>query len=188
MTHTSIHQRQGLPEEMQILLRDYPRDAWPDNPHFARSIQNWMGAHEMFRRLGDINRKECENYLDDKRSAHEFAARLSHYGGLLVQNLHGHHTWEDRDFFPELSRADSRFDQGLETLESDHVELNKVLELFTSSANRVIKLAQLDENLVRDEVGQLHDCTEEIKKFLARHLRDEEDLVVPIIIHHKLRG
>ena len=56
MTQT-IQQREGLPDDMRILLRDYPREAWPDHPHFARSIQNWMGAHQMFRQLGEITAK-----------------------------------------------------------------------------------------------------------------------------------
>lgn len=177
-----------MPEDMGILLRDYPREAWPDHPHFARSIQNWMGAHQMFRQLGDITRKGAERFLDGKVSADEYAGRLSYYGDLLVRNLHGHHSWEDRTFFPELSRADSRFDDGLDVLEADHLVLDETLDRFTRSANRAIKLFQLDERQAREEVGDVQKCASDIEAFLARHLADEEDLVVPIILHHKLRG
>ncbi len=188
MTQYHISQRQALPSDMGLLLSDYPREAWPDHPNFAASIRNWMGAHSMFRQLGEVNRTETEAYLDGNRAADDFAGRLSVYGNLLVRNLHGHHGWEDRAFFPELAAADPRFEHGLEMLEGDHEALDDVLERFTQTGNRVVKLIQLDEAQARDEAGRLHDLTGEIEGFLARHLADEEDLVVPIILHHKLRG
>lgn len=188
MTQYHISTREGLPPEMQTLLRDYPRDAWPTNPNFARSIQQWMGAHRMFRQLGEIARSETELYLDQERDADAFGDRLSEFGNLLVRNLHGHHTWEDRSFFPELGGADPRFAQGLEMLEGDHVTLDATLNRFTVQANRVIKLLYLDEPQARDEAGGLRDTAASIEGFLARHLSDEEDLVVPILLHHKLRG
>lgn len=177
-----------MPSEMQTLLRDYPRQAWPDHPHFATSIQNWMGAHKMFRQLGNIARDNCEGFLDKSRSADEFASRLSYYGGLLVQNLHGHHTWEDRSFFPELRAADGRFDDGIELLEQDHVRLDQVLNDFTDSANRAIKLVDLDEAQAFDEAGAVLGFAKDIEGLLEQHLSDEEDLVVPILLHHKMRG
>ena len=106
----------------------------------------------------------------------------------LVGNLHGHHGWEDHSYFPELSAADSRFDAGLEVLETDHADLDRVLEDFTRQANRVIKLAHLDEAQAREEAARLHQTSEVIEFFLKRHLGDEEDLAVPIILHHRLRG
>lgn len=181
--------RQGpLSDEMRVLLGEYPREAWPDHPNFAASIGNWMGAHEMFRRLGKVVRLNTEGMLDRSIGADTYAARLSHYGNLLVRNLHGHHSWEDHAFFPELSAADARFDAGLETLESDHMTLDAVLDQFTRQANRVVKLLHLEEGQARDEAGGLHQTTEAIEALLARHLVDEEDLVVPILLHHKLRG
>ncbi len=187
MTQHLLSQRQALPDDMRLLLSDYPREAWPDHPNFAASIENWMGAHQMFRRLGDITRSETERYLDKTRDADDFAGRLSVYGNLLVRNLHGHHGWEDRSFFPELSRADPRFEAGLGMLEADHGVLDGVLDRFTHTGNRVVKLIQLDEAQARDEAGDLHRIASEIESYLARHLSDEEDLVVPILLHHKLR-
>jgi len=173
---------------MQVLLADYPRASWPGHPHFATSVQNWMGAHSMFRRLGEITRVETENYLSRDRSAEEFSARLSYYGNILTRNLHGHHTWEDRQFFPELRGADPRFSSGLETLEKDHETLDGTLDEFTRQANRVIKLVDLDEAQARDEAGPMQETIARIEQILNRHLADEEDLVVPILLHHKMRG
>lgn len=177
-----------MPYEMQALLREYPREAWEAHPGFKEKTRQWLGAHQMFRKFGSIVRTDAERFLDKERGAQDFAARLSHYGGILVGNLHGHHGWEDYSYFPELSAADPRFDAGLEILETDHETLNVVLDDFTDVANRTIKLAQLDEHQARDEAGRLHGLAETIEAFLDRHLSDEEELAVPIILHHRLRG
>ena len=94
-----------MPEEMQLLLTDYPRDAWDAHPNFKRATRQWMGAHQMFRQLAEVTRTETEGFLDKTRDAHDFAGRLSVYGNLLVRNLQGHHHWEGPSYFPEQSAA-----------------------------------------------------------------------------------
>lgn len=188
MTNLHIEQRGGLPAGMQTLLRDYPRDTWPGHPNFAASIAKWMGAHQMFRDLARVTREDVESYLEGDMSDDRLMTSLGRYGDRLVRNLHGHHAWEDHRFFPELSRADARFDRGLEMLEADHVEMDEILARFTRSANRAIQLSQLEPARMGEEVRAFHGEALKIGAFLDRHLTDEEDLVVPILLHHKLRG
>lgn len=188
MPDTHAIRGDDMPHEMRALLRHYPREGWPAHPGFGEKTLHWLAAHQMFRRLGGRVRLDIEGFLDRAAATADFSARLSHYGGLLLGNLHAHHGWEDRSYFPELSAADPRFDAGLAILEKDHADLSIVLDSFTRTANRVIKLVQLDEPQARDEAGQLHQQAETIEAFLARHLGDEEDLAVPIILHHRLRG
>ncbi len=178
----------GMPADMQILLDTYPRDTWQAHPGFKENTEHWLGAHKMFRQLGGIIRVETEKFLDKSRSADDFAARLSYYGDMMVRNLHGHHGWEDHTYFPELMAADPRFTAGLEILEKDHQDLDVVLESFSKTANRVIQLAALDPKQALSEAGGLHSIAEVIEAFLKRHLSDEEELAVPIILHHRLRG
>ena len=63
-----------------------------------------------------------------------------------------------------------------------------MLDRFTETANRAIQLIQLDEHQALEEAGQLHGLAGTIEGFLDRHLSDEEELAVPIILHHRLRG
>jgi hypothetical protein len=179
---------ENLPSEMRVLLDEYPRDGWESHPGFKEKTRHWLRAHLMFRRLAERVRLDTEAYLEHKADVDDYAGRLSYYGGALVSNLHGHHGWEDRSYFPELSAADARFDAGLEVLEKDHADLDVVLDSFTRTANRTIKLAQLDEAQAREEAGKLHGTAQTIEAFLKRHLSDEEELAVPIILHHRLRG
>lgn len=186
-TTYSIRQAE-MPEDMKFLLKTYPRDEWNVHPGFKEKTQQWMRAHQGFRMLAERIRLDTELMLNKDMALDDYSARLSFLGGRLVGNLHGHHGWEDHSYFPELSAADPRFDAGLELLEQDHGDLDVVLDDFTRQANRVIKLAALDENQSFDEAGTVHMQAEVIEAFLKRHLSDEEDLAVPIILHHRLRG
>ena len=188
MTEPTTFRTTRMPDEMRFLLAKYPREAWGQHPNFKRATEQWLGAHRMFRKLSENVRGSTEDYLDKTRDPEDYAGRLAHYGNLLVGNLHGHHHWEDRSYFPELAAADPRFVDGLEILEKDHEALDGILDSFTRSANRVIKLIQLDETAARDEAGVVHEGAQQIETLLDRHLGDEEELAVPIILHHKLRG
>ena len=179
---------EDMPTNMQALLRTYPRDTWDAHPGFKEKTRHWLGAHRMFRQLSATVRNDIESYLNGDRDAADYAGRLSYRSGALVRNLHGHHGWEDHSYFPELSAADPRFNAGLEVLEKDHADLDVVLDSFARTANRTIKLVQLDKKEAREDAGKLHGVAQTIEAFLQRHLTDEEELAVPIILHHRLRG
>lgn len=188
MLDTTQLRQADLPQEMRVLFNRYPREDWENHPGFRDKTREWLGAHRMFRRVAERLVRDAEDFLDRRVEAGDYAADLSFLGGRLVANLHGHHGWEDHRFFPELSTADPRFDAGLAALEQDHADMDALLDRFTRSANRVIKLTTLDEAQARDEAGEVHDASTIIEAFLDRHLGDEEDLAVPIILHHRLRG
>jgi len=126
---------EGLPDEMHLLLDAYPRDSWGAHPGFREKTRQWLGAHRMFRHMAERIRLDAEGYLDATLAPEKYAARLSRVGGALVGNLHGHHGWEDHSYFPELSAADPRFDAGLEVLEQDHADLDRVLDTFTRAGS-----------------------------------------------------
>lgn len=188
MLDTYTIRQDEMPNEMRFLLEQYPRDDWDAHPGFKEKTRHWLGAHQMFRRVAQQVRLDTEGLLNKDIAADTYAGRLSYLGGNLVGNLHGHHGWEDRSYFPELSAADPRFDAGLELLEQDHADLDKVLDDFVQGANRVIKLMTLDEAQAREEAHHVHETAQTIEAFLKRHLSDEEELAVPIILHHRLRG
>ncbi|MBO6920079.1 MAG: hemerythrin domain-containing protein [Rhizobiaceae bacterium] len=181
-----------LSDELRILLDQYPREAWEGHPNFKDLTRQWMRAHDMFRHLSSTVRRNTEQFLDRAKSEDDYARRLSHYGSRLVGYLHGHHSWEDYEFFPELSRTDSRFDRGLEILEQDHVVLDDVLNNFTDDAHELLQIVQQQNSGYRDKLqdiaGKLLYWSNNIEMLLDRHLADEEDLIVPIVIHHKIRG
>ncbi len=188
MLHTYKMRDTDMPDELRFLLQHYPRDSWEAHPGFQEKTRHWLGAHRMFRRVAEQVRLDTEAVLNRDIALGDYVGRLSYFGGNLVGNLHGHHSWEDHAYFPELSAADSRFDAGLELLEQDHADLDVVLDDMTRKANRVIQLATLDEKQAHEEANAVHPAMVAIEAFLNRHLADEEELAVPIILHHRLRG
>lgn len=188
MLETHHIRASAMPTEMHLLMARYPRDSWEAHPGFRDKTRQWLRAHQMFRRVAERIRLDTQTVLNKDMTMDDYAGRLSYHGGNLVANLHGHHGWEDRSFFPELAAAHPRLAAGLDVLEQDHADLDRVLDDFTRQANRVIKLATLDQAQARDEAGAVEGTSGVIEAFLKRHLTDEEDLAVPIILHHRLRG
>ncbi|SHH32640.1 Hemerythrin HHE cation binding domain-containing protein [Cognatiyoonia sediminum] len=188
MLNTYKIRESDMPEEMRFLLDKYPRDEWDAHPGFHEKTRHWLGAHQMFRRVSERVRLDTEAVLNKDIALGDYIGRLSYFGGNLVANLHGHHGWEDHSYFPELSAADPRFDKGLDLLEQDHADLDKVSDDITRKANRVIKLATLDEAQSLEEANDVLPAADAIEAFLNRHLSDEEELAVPIILHYRLRG
>lgn len=188
MLDTYTMRQTDMPEEMRFLLQTYPRDDWEAHPGLKEKTRHWLGVHQMFRRVAKRVRLDTEEVLNKDIALGDYVGRLSYFGGNLVANLHCHHGWEDHSYFPELSAADPRFDAGLELLEQDHADLDLVLDDMTRKANRVIKLATPDEAQALEEANTVLPAAEAIEVFLNRHLSDEEELAVPIILHHRLRG
>jgi len=165
MLNTYKIRESDMPEEMRFLLDKYPRDEWDAHPGFHEKTRHWLGAHQMFRRVSERVRLDTEAVLNKDIALGDYIGRLSYFGGNLVANLHGHHGWEDHSYFPELSAADPRFDKGLYLLEQDHADLDKVSDDITRKANRVIKLATLDEAQSLEEANDVLPAAEAIEAF-----------------------
>ena len=95
---------------------------------------------------------------------------------------------EDHSFFPETPRLDDYFQHAINVLENDHEALRHFLADFANDANQLIKMTTLKPVQMRSETDALHEHSQTIGVFLDRHLADEEQIVIPIILHHKFRG
>jgi len=179
--------RPKLPDELIFLLKDFPRENWADHPNFGHFTRYWLDSHQMFRQIASLLGKVTESYLSKNCSAQDFAERFAQNGNQFLSHLHNHHTIEDQHFFPEIRQVEKRFDLGLETLEKDHAELSELLEELAKIGNGVIGLLPTDQVGARSEAGFLYENLAKIDKNLDRHLTDEEDLIMPILLLHKLR-
>ena len=66
--------------------------------------------------------------------------------------------------------------------------MDETLDRFTCASNRYLKLLALGPTSADQELGDIHTAGCQIQSLLSRHLQDEDDLIVPIILHHKLLG
>ncbi len=184
MDLTRLGDREGLPDALRVLLGDYPRESWATDPGFDGLVRFWLDRHLMFRRLLDRITSETEARLDGKTDPMLYKAHVSKLGSMLVGELHGHHNIEDMHYFPVLAAKDSRIARGFEILDHDHHALDGILDRYVKAANAAIKA----DPQATGEIGTFLDETGTLRRLLSRHLIDEEELVVPVILKHGTGG
>ncbi|WP_172298441.1 hemerythrin domain-containing protein [Pseudoruegeria sp. HB172150] len=187
MDSYDLMQRDGLPEALRVLRDAYPREVWEGHENFGQLVRFWMERHMMFRELIGKMGEEAEAFLDRKMPVETYAPHLSRYGGFFLQQLHGHHQIEDMHYFPQLVGLDSRIDGGFEMLEADHQPIDGLLRRFAEGANGVLGKAE-DEAAAYEAAGAFREELNSMGQLLERHLTDEEDLVVPVILKSGFDG
>ena len=178
-----LTERAGLPEALRVLLAEYPRTGWAAHANFQGTVAFWLDRHMMFRKLSDHLREDAEAMLDGRMDAGAYAGRMARLAEMLVSQLHGHHQIEDQHYFPVLQRQDSRVARGFEILDRDHHDLDGLLERFVGAANGALHKVD-DDPEFRGAVGAFHETVVGFDGFLRRHLTDEEELVVPVILRY----
>ena len=171
---TALASRKGLPPGFDTLLRAHPRDGWEAHPEFGALTRFWLERHLGFRAILDRLRSEAEAAMQGDLDPQAHARHLSRLGGMFLDGLHGHHSIEDQVYFPKLIRLAPPLARGFAILDDDHHRLHEELDAFAAAANGVLR--------GEAEVGPLSDGLSRMSRFLDRHLTDEEDLVVPVIL------
>jgi iron-sulfur cluster repair protein YtfE (RIC family) len=186
MSDHELETRSGLPKALRVLLADYPREAWEADPNFSGLVAFWLQMHQGFRDGLAVMTRDAEQLLDGRLAPETFAPRLSRVGGQFVEHLHGHHHIEDHHYFPLLAAREKRLSQGFQILDADHHALDAHIAGFVGEANGVLR--GVAAGAFRDEAGGLHAQLVRLGGFLERHLADEEELIVPVILRHGERG
>ena len=178
-----INTREGWPPQLRELAEKYPRRDWQGHPNFDDLTDHWLHIHIGFRRALEMLTVEAQSYLDRSSDPQRMATATSRLAGYLINGLHGHHQIEDSFFFPRLTQMAPSLTMGFETLETDHKELDQRLDLLTNSANKVIRLHSNPVELF-ESAAEIHKLLQHFERFLNRHLTDEEELIVPVILEH----
>ena len=101
----------------------------------------------------------------------------------------GYHQIEDHHYFPVLAARDPRLVQGFEILDADHAALDGHIAAFVNAANAAAHaLAGPDPAIAAD---RFRSANGRLAALLDRHLTDEEELIVPVILkygHQDLPG
>jgi hypothetical protein len=179
--------RTGLPDALRVLLERYPRPGWEGHPEFNALTRFWLDRHLMFRRLQTGLVEETRGFLDRSTDPRRYGAALSRLAGLYLNELHGHHHIEDLHYFPLLRAQDARLEAGFDLLDRDHHDLDGGLHRLADRANAVLR-GLGEPGAGRDAAGALLGELERFAVFLDRHLTDEEDLIVPVILEYRGAG
>lgn len=180
----SLAARAALPDALRVLVTEFPRDAWQAHPNYSQLIAFWLDRHLMFRRLLDQLNSDAQSALDGRTDPQLYKRKLVHFGGMLINELHGHHQIEDAHYFPVMARLDGTAARGFDLLDSDHHALDGILAGLTDSANAVLQAPESKTATFRDGTGAFHQKLADFAPLLNRHLVDEEELVVPVLLKY----
>ena len=168
-----LRDRGGLPDALRALLAEHPRAGWEAHPEFGPLTRFWLERHMGFRGLLAALREDAQAASDGRLGTEAHAPRLGRMGDMLLAGLHQHHGIEDHHYFPRLAALAPGLERGFEILDADHHALDEELAAFAGSANAVLR---------GGEAGPLAERLADLERFLGRHLEDEEDLIVPVIL------
>lgn len=178
----SLTTRTVLPDGYAFLLADYPRGVWEGHPNNGQWCQFWLQRHQMFRDYSAALTDACEQLADGKievAAFHEwFVPRVNFYFG----EIDTHHKVEEYHYFPALAQADTKMGRGIELLEGDH---RVVHDRLMGAHETIVAL----DRAIREAPGEVvsaapaaRDGIAALGDALGRHLNDEEDIIVPLIL------
>ncbi|MCB1509082.1 MAG: hemerythrin domain-containing protein [Hyphomicrobiaceae bacterium] len=178
-----LSERQGLPDALRVLLEQHPRADWGQNAHFHGLSAYWLDRHLLFRRIQLALTADAQAVLDRELSGEDWHPRLARLAQMQVSELHGHHMIEDAQYFPILRDRDRRLVRGFDILDADHEALDgHLIDLIT--ATREALTGPRDGGKLIDMAAGFHRHLLGFGRLLERHLDDEEDLIVPVLLEY----
>jgi hypothetical protein len=175
------------PAELTFLLERHPRATWPARR--SASVEFWLAVHERLRRDCAGLAAVADEYRAGRRAAPHLAVVAAPRLRGLIAAMHGHHQVEDVEYFHAFRRTEPRLARGFDLLEQEHSDLNADVDAALAAlgelraaaepaaqAGAVATLALAAQRYV--------EITERLCERLLRHLSDEEDLVVPLLLEH----
>lgn len=179
---TDLDRRTGLPEDLRFLLERYPREVWDGHANLGHMVSFWLQRHDMFRELGGALRNAMTEFREGKMPPHEFQAWFVPRLQFFLSQLNAHHHIEDDHYFPIFRTAEARLLPGFELLEGDHETLHAGIIQSVETANEVLRNVETGGDALSKAADSYAEVNERLLKQMLRHLDDEEDLIVPLIL------
>ena len=183
-----IDARKGWPDDLRVLLDRHPRETWPGHVNLGRLARFWLDIHNGFRGYAAMLKDSAgdfrEGLVNPDRFRSAFAPRLQ----VFLSHLEGHHRIEDHQFFPLFGAAEPRLVKGFEVLEKDHDAIHRAMDRMVETANAFMQTPAGDRDSMRFVGDDYLEASERLIQMLARHLDDEEDLIVPLILERSEEG
>ncbi|WP_421726261.1 hemerythrin domain-containing protein [Bauldia sp.] len=174
--------RLGWPRDLLWLFDRYPRAVWPSHANLGEMTRFWLSVHEQFRQLGMALTKANADLREGTLSPADYRLWYPRRLNRFLGGLESHHTIEDVQFFPLLGGIETRLRRGFDVLEGDHGAIHGAMTTAFESAEVLLRAAETDDAaLSRFAEGHATDG-DRLLRLLDRHLEDEEDLIVPIIL------
>ncbi|GAB5374962.1 MAG: hemerythrin domain-containing protein [Acuticoccus sp.] len=184
----SLLVRPGLPDDLLLLRERYPREVWPNHRNLGQLARMWLGRHGMFRELGTEIGARTDGFRNGKAGdPATFMSWLAPRFNFFLRELHGHHMIEDQHYFPVFRAADNHLARGFDILDADHETIDRFIHEL-AEAGVALDRAIASGNATDGESVLLAERLHATLGALHRHLDDEEDLIVPLILDRSEAG
>ena len=178
----ALARRSGWPEDLRVLMGRYPRERWDAHPNLGEMARFWLSRHAMFRELSVAIEQIAAHFRAGKLPPEEFARQFVPRLQFMLDQLNAHHQIEDLHYFPIFRVADDRLTRGFDVLEGDHHQIHADMARTAETANALLRALQEGGDPMRRCGDNYADASGTLLKGLVRHLDDEEDLIVPLIL------
>lgn len=184
--HLCLDHRTCLPEDQRFLLEAHPRAGWDAVAHLAGAASAWLHFHAGFRRGANDMTVLIDAVRAGDMPAHQFKARFGRIAGGFLSGLEGHHGIEDDYYFPMFLKAEPRLRHGFEILDSDHNAIHEAIHTFADATGAILRGIEAEAVTLTDDgrfaAEALSGTLVKFRRNLLRHLDDEEEIVVPLMI------
>ncbi len=182
----ALARRSGWPDDLRVLIARYPREQWQGHVNLGEMARFWLSRHTMFRELADMIREVETQFRTGTLAPAEFPRQFVPRLQFLLQQLGVHHQIEDLHYFPIFRAADERLVRGFDVLEGDHHAIHADMAATADAANALLRALAMNPAGNADALRRCGDdyavASGALLKGLIRHLDDEEDLIVPLIL------
>ena len=168
------------------MLREHPRETWRGTR--SAMARFWIDKHNYIRRQSEALQNANRDYRAGKSEALQFGSWLAPRLQGFLAELHGHHQIEDFHYFPAFRSAEPRLAPGFDVLNADHELVHESIVGIIESINAFIGTIQ-EENAAnvdaqRRAADHYIEASRLLHQRLMRHLEDEEDLIIPLMIRN----
>ncbi len=175
--------RKGLPTAYRYLVEDLPRLHWHD-PRMGETARFWLQMHGHFRQQTDLMTRLTTAWRSGDLPLADLHRQLIPTLQAFLQHLDGHHNIETHRYFPLMRQLEPRIGAGIDLMDRDHDAIHGVLEDLFRSGLAFHQSTIGQATTAPDAATRMADALDQATPLLARHLEDEEDIVVPLINRH----
>ena len=184
----ALDARTGWPADLRLLIDRYPREVWQGHGNLGAMAQFWLSRHGMFREIGAALEDATAAFRNGTATAEDFRAWFPPRLQFFLQQLNAHHQIEDLHYFPVFQAAEARLAHGFEVLEADHKAIHESIVRAVETANIFLRAPVNDTSPLHAAGERYADASGALLRQLTRHLDDEEDLIIPLILDRTEAG
>ena len=173
--------RKGLPDDIRGSLLSPAKKQWKSHPNYNGMASVFVDFHSMLNLTLFSIQRQLKSILDtpQNKTMHSGALRkVSNDMQSFYAAIPRHHEVADQLSFPKFRRHFPKLSHALTLLDKDPVVLMPMVEVIYDDSYQILNTDIVSYSLL----GRVYADVVKTKDLLARHLSDEEDIIIPMFL------